>query len=65
MMLAAGGVVLRYGRFYGPGTYSGDGLRLPEPPRIHVDEAARRTMDALYAPAGTVLEIVEDDSASS
>ena len=65
MVLDAGGVVLRYGRLYGPGTYGGDGPRLPEPPRVHVDEAARRTMDALYAPTGTVLKIAEDDSASS
>ncbi|HKB93334.1 MAG TPA: NAD(P)-dependent oxidoreductase [Gaiellaceae bacterium] len=64
MVLDAGGVVLRFGRFYGPGTYSGEDGR-PEPPRVHVDEAARRTVEALYAPAGTVREIVEEDSAIS
>jgi uncharacterized protein YbjT (DUF2867 family) len=63
MVLEAGGVILRYGRFYGPGTYN-EGDALPPPPRIHVEEAARQTVEALYAPAATVLEIV-DDSASS
>jgi nucleoside-diphosphate-sugar epimerase len=52
-----GGLVLRYGRLYGSGTYfEGDA---PLPPRIHVDEAARRTVSALDAPSG-VLTIVED-----
>jgi nucleoside-diphosphate-sugar epimerase len=55
-VLLAGGVVLRYGRFYGPGTYYES--ETPPPPRIHVDEAARRTVEALDAPSG-VLEIVE------
>lgn len=58
MVLDAGGVVLRYGYFYGPGTYS-EG-EPPPSPRIHVDEAARRTMEALDAPPATVIEIVED-----
>lgn len=58
LVLAAGGVVLRYGAFYGPGTYSG-AHRIPPPPRIHVDEAARRTLDALEAPSG-VITMVED-----
>ena len=58
MVLAAGGVVLRYGLFYGPGTYEGE--EPPESgPRIHVDEAARQTVEALDAPPGSVLEIVE------
>jgi nucleoside-diphosphate-sugar epimerase len=56
-VLAAGGVVLRYGQFYGPGTYHED--EPPSPPRIHVDEAARRTVAALEAPSG-VLTVVED-----
>jgi uncharacterized protein YbjT (DUF2867 family) len=55
--LQAGGVVLRYGRFYGPGTYSDDGS-LPDPPRVHVTEAARRTVEALDAPSG-VIEVVD------
>ncbi|HEY6963486.1 MAG TPA: NAD-dependent epimerase/dehydratase family protein [Gaiellaceae bacterium] len=53
--LAAGGVVLRYGVFWGPGTYGGD--EPPPPPRVHVEEAAARTADALHWPSG-VYEIV-------
>ena len=56
MVLDVGGVVVRYGRFYGPGTYHEEGR--PEPPRIHVAEAARRTVELLEAPSG-VVEIVE------
>ncbi len=54
MVLDFGGVVLRYGWLYGPGTYSGEGRSVP-PPRIHVDEAARRTVELLEAPAGVVV----------
>jgi hypothetical protein len=50
-------VVLRYGRFYGPGTYYE--LTPPPVPRVHVDEAARRTIEALGASSG-VLAIVEE-----
>lgn len=57
-VLAAGGVVLRYGRLYGPGTYFEH--EAPTPPRIHVDEAARRTVAALEAPPG-LLTIVEGE----
>jgi nucleoside-diphosphate-sugar epimerase len=57
MVLDAGGVVLRYGQFYGPGTYYKD--EPPPHPRIQIDEAARRTVPALDAPRGTI-EIVED-----
>jgi nucleoside-diphosphate-sugar epimerase len=52
MVLDAGGVVVRYGVFYGPGTYYEEGK--PEPPRVHVDEAARRTVLALEAPSGII-----------
>ena len=52
MVLAAGGVVLRYGQFYGPGTYHPTGP--PPPPRVHVDTAAARTAALLDAPTGTV-----------
>ena len=55
-VLDAGGVVLRYGYFYGPGTYHPDD-RAPDP-AIHVEEAARRTVEALDAPSG-VIEVVE------
>lgn len=54
--LAAGGVALRYGIFYGPGTYSGD--EPPDPPRVHVETAARKTVEALDAPSG-VIEVVD------
>ena len=50
LVLDAGGVVLEYGTFYGPGTYGGD--RAPDHPRIHLDEAARRTVELLEAPSG-------------
>ena len=56
-VLDAGGVVLRYGQFYGPGTYFED--EEPSPPRIHVDEAARRTVPALNAAPGLML-VTED-----
>jgi hypothetical protein len=56
--LAAGGVVLRYGRFYGPGTYSESSGRLPDPPRVHVETAARKTVAALEEPSG-ILEVVD------
>jgi nucleoside-diphosphate-sugar epimerase len=56
MVLEVGGVVARYGRFYGPGTYHEHDL--PEPPFIHVAEAARRTVELLEARSG-VIEVVE------
>ena len=46
------GIVLRYGQFYGPGTYFEEDP--PEPPRIEVGEAARRTLRTLDAPTGVV-----------
>jgi len=51
-----GGVVLRYGQFYGPGTYHPD--RPPRPPSIHIDDAARRTAELLEAEPG-ILTIVD------
>jgi nucleoside-diphosphate-sugar epimerase len=54
MVLDAGGVVLRYGWLYGPGTYSAAGRRPPSP-RIHVDEAARRTVELLEADSGVIV----------
>ena len=53
MVLAAGGVIIRYGRFYGPGTYYP--AEFPETPRIQIDEAARRTVDALDADPGVIV----------
>jgi nucleoside-diphosphate-sugar epimerase len=55
-VLGAGGVVLRYGQLYGPGTYFEH--EFPEHPRIEIGEAARRTALALEEPPG-VIEIVE------
>lgn len=54
-VLAVGGVVLRYGQFYGPGTYHANP---PDPPRIQIDTAAVRTAAHLGAPSG-IVEIVE------
>src|SRR5262245_27877504 len=44
-VLQAGGVVVRYGQLYGPGTYYPS--TPPAPPRIHVDHAGRQTLPAL------------------
>jgi len=49
-VLAIAGVVVRYGRLYGPGTFYEH--ELPPPPRVHVDEAARATPALLEAPSG-------------
>lgn len=54
-VLAEGGVVLSYGQFYGPGTYNEQGL--PAEPRVHIDRAADRTVEALGAPSGVVVII--------
>ena len=57
-VLDVGGVVVRYGQFYGPGTYFED--RLPrDPPRIEVAEAARRTLLLLEAESG-IYEVTEE-----
>lgn len=55
-VLDAGGVVIRYGQLYGPGTYYETDV--PNPPRIHVDAAAQRTIPVLDAPPG-IVELVE------
>jgi nucleoside-diphosphate-sugar epimerase len=60
-VLQAGGVVIRYGQLFGPGTYYEDGP--PEPPRVHVDDAARQTMPAIGVPAG--MTVVVDDRAGA
>lgn len=52
-VLGFGGVVLRYGQFYGPGTWS---KRPPKRgPGVHVGTAARRTVEHLDSPSGTYL----------
>ena len=55
--LAIGGVVLRYGQFYGEGTYHSTP---PEPPRVAIDVAAAKTVAALSAPSG-VVTVVDDE----
>ena len=57
MVLAADGVVLRYGQYYGPGTYYP--TEPPPPPRIHIDVAAARTAALLDEPSG-IVTITED-----
>ena len=57
LVLDAGGVVVRYGQLYGPGTFYPD--RIPPPPRIHVDAAARATPPLIGAPTGVVV-LTED-----
>ena len=57
MIIAVSGVVLRYGRFYGPGTYHPHSL--PEEPRVHIDRAAELTLAALATTSGLVT-IVDD-----
>lgn len=60
-LLAAGGVVLRYGHFYGEGTYTEEGT--PPPPAIHVADAARETVALIGADPG-IFTIVEEDVAA-
>jgi nucleoside-diphosphate-sugar epimerase len=57
-VVAAGGTVLRYGLFYGPGTFFEKDP--PPAPRIHVDDAARRTMPFLNGPRG-IFTITDDE----
>jgi hypothetical protein len=52
MVLDACGVVVRYGRLYGPDTFYES--ELPDPPRVHVDPAARRTAAVLDAESGVI-----------
>src|SRR6476469_1233168 len=54
-VLAEGGVVLRYGQFYGPGTYNEQPP--PRGPRVHIDRAAERTAEVLGEPTGVVVII--------
>jgi hypothetical protein len=60
-VLQAGGVVIRYGQLYGPGTYYETDP--PEPPRVHVDDAARQTVPAIGVPGGVTM--VVDDRAGA
>jgi uncharacterized protein YbjT (DUF2867 family) len=60
-VVAAGGAVLRYGLFYGPGTFFKSDP--PSHPRIHVDDAARRTTPFLTGRRG-IFTITEEDAAA-
>jgi nucleoside-diphosphate-sugar epimerase len=53
------GIVLRYGRLYGPGTWNTPNARAP----LHVDAAALATVLALTRGAPGVYNIAEDDGA--
>jgi uncharacterized protein YbjT (DUF2867 family) len=44
-VLGAGGTVVRFGQFYGPGTWYE--AEPPDEPRIHIDTAARRAFEAI------------------
>ncbi|WP_445165787.1 NAD-dependent epimerase/dehydratase family protein [Mycolicibacterium sp. Dal123E01] len=55
-VLDADGVVLRYGMLYGPHTYFE--AEPPDGPRVHIDVAAARTVEALDAASG-IVTIVE------
>ena len=63
LVLNAGGVVVRYGQFYGPDIYYPNDL--PAPPRIHADDAARCTVAFLDTPSGIVVLTDEDDRLSN
>jgi len=56
------GIVLRYGFFYGPGTWSDTASRLPS---IHIDAAARATMQAAIKGKPGIYNIAEDGDAVS
>jgi nucleoside-diphosphate-sugar epimerase len=51
-VLAVNGVVLRYGLLYGPNTYFQ--AEPPDGPRVRIDVAAARTVDAIDADPGVV-----------
>ena len=52
------GIVLRYGFFYGPGTWSEEAARTPA---LHVDAAAQAAMLALARGTPGIYNIAEDD----
>jgi nucleoside-diphosphate-sugar epimerase len=54
-VIAEGGIVLRYGQFYGPGTYNEQ--QRPKGPRVHIDRAAERTVEALDESTGVVVVV--------
>lgn len=62
-VLSAGGTVLRYGQFYGPGTFYEDGPPA-EGPVIQIDAAAQETMPFLEGPPG-VFTLVDAGSGTA
>jgi nucleoside-diphosphate-sugar epimerase len=52
------GIVLRYGRLYGPGTWA---TTPPEPPTVHVDAAARAAALGVDHGEPGIYNIVDDD----
>jgi hypothetical protein len=52
-VLDIGGVVVKYGQFYGPGTYYES--EPPADPRVHVDDAAARTVSLVDVASGVVV----------
>jgi nucleoside-diphosphate-sugar epimerase len=79
MVLAADGLVLRYGWFYGPGTFHGAGGSIEHDVRkrrfpivgdgggrwsfVHVDDAAAATVAAIERGAPGVYNVVDDEPA--
>jgi len=55
------GIVLRYGRLYGPGTWNAQNARAP----LHVDAAAHAALLAIVHGAPGIYNIAEDDGAVS
>jgi nucleoside-diphosphate-sugar epimerase len=58
----AEGIVLRFGYFYGPGTWSDTPARAPS---IHIEAAARATMQALGKAKPGIYNLAEDSDAVS
>lgn len=56
------GIVLRFGYFYGPGTWSDTPSRAPS---IHIEAAARATMQALTKAKPGIYNVAEDGPAVS
>ena len=56
------GIVLRYGFFYGPGTWS---FETPRSPAVHVDAAAQAALLALGSAAPGIYNVAEDDAGLS
>jgi nucleoside-diphosphate-sugar epimerase len=56
------GIVLRFGFFYGPGTWSDTAARAPS---VHIDAAARATVQALTKAKPGIYNIAEDGDAVS